>query len=347
MKITRCESNPLVTPADVKPSRDDFEVLCAFNAGVARFGDETLMLIRTAERPIQEEGWVSVPALDVETGEIRAHRIAKDDPDADFADPRVVYHKHGFYLSSISHIRIARSTDGLHFSVDDEPAIGPQTCYETFGIEDPRVTHIDGKYYIDYASVSEHGVSTSLAVTEDFVSFERMGVMFCPSNRDVVIFPEKINGRYAAYHRPAPLDIGTLNMWLAWSPDLIHWGGHENVIGPRPGLWDSHRVGAGAPPLKTERGWLSIYHGATPDDWYHLGALLADLDEPGKIIARSEEALLSPEAEYELHGFYGHVVFTCGTTLDGDRLRIYYGAADTVMAAAEVSLSELLDDLAG
>jgi len=347
VNVIRCEANPLVTPADVRPSRDDFEVLCTFNAGVVRFGDETLMLMRTAERPIQEEAWVSAPVLNVETGEIDVRTISKNDPNADLADPRVIYYKDTFYLTSISHIRIARSTDGIHFTVDDKPAITPHTSYETFGTEDPRVTHIDGKYYIDYASVSERGVSTSLAVTEDFVTFQRMGVMFCPSNRDVVIFPEKINGKYAAYHRPAPLDIGTLDMWLAYSPDLVHWGGHLNVIGPRPGMWDSHRVGAGAPPLKTERGWLSIYHGATPDDWYHLGALLADIDAPQRILARSEHPILSPQAEYELHGFYDHVVFTCGTTLDGDRLRIYYGAADTVMAAAELSISQLLDDLAG
>lgn len=347
MKVTRYEGNPVITPADVKPSREDFNVVCTFNAGITQFGDETLMLIRTAEQPQQEKGWMAYPIFNADTGETDVKRIARDDPDLDLTDPRVSHYKNEAYLTSISHLRLARSADGLHFTADDLPAIRPQMYYEAFGVEDPRITLIDGKYYIDYVGVSPHGVTTCLTATEDFVSFERMGVMFCPANRDVVIFPEKIKGKYAAYHRPAPRDFGLLAIWLAYSPDLIHWGGHCSVAGPRPDMWDSFRVGGGAPPLKTDRGWLSIYHAATFDDWYFLGALLTDLDEPGKIIARSEKPLMGPEADYEMHGFYGHVVFTCGTTLDGDRLRIYYGAADTVMAAAELSLGELLDNLAG
>jgi len=345
VNIRRYENNPVVTTADVPPSREDFEVVCAFNAGVTSFGDETLMLIRTAERPAQEDGWVVFPVFNAETGETEVHRLRLDNPDLDVSDPRVIHHGLLRYLTSISHLRLARSKDGLNFTVDAEPAIEPASEYEEFGTEDSRITCIDGVYYIDYVGVSHLGVTTCLAKTTDFVTYERVGMVFCPDNRDVVLFPEKIGGKYAAYHRPAPRAIGTLSMWLAYSPDLIHWGGHRHVIEPRADMWDNCRVGAGAPPIKTDRGWLSIYHGATFDDWYCLGTLLTDLDEPHKVIARSTQPLLKPEADYEMKGFYGHVVFTCGTTLDGDRLRIYYGAADTVMAVAETSLSGLLDDL--
>jgi len=345
VNVARYEKNPIITTADVPPSREDFEVVCAFNAGVTTLGDETLMLIRTAERPIQEKGWVVFPVYDPQSGQTEVRRLKTSDPDVDVSDPRVIHHGLERYLTSISHLRLARSSDGLNFTVDAEPAIAPAAEYEAFGTEDPRITCIDGTYYIDYVGVSHLGVTTCLAKTTDFVTYERMGVIFCPDNRDVVLFPEKVDDRFVAYHRPAPRTIGTLSMWLARSPDLVYWGEHRHVISPRPDLWDSCRVGGGAPPIKTDRGWLSIYHGATLDDWYCLGALLTDLDEPHKVIARSTGPLLKPETDYEMEGFYGHVVFTCGTTLAGDRLRIYYGAADTVMAVVEVSLGELLDDL--
>ncbi len=232
--ITRCKGNPLIAPEDIKPSREDFSVVCTFNAGVTRLGDETLMLVRTAEKPTQEEGWVTYPVFNADTGDVEVHRLSKDDPDLDMADPRVIYYKDKAFLTSISHLRLARSADGLHFAADDHPAMKPQTLYEAFGIEDPRITFIDGKYYIDYVGVSHLGVSTCLATTEDFVSFERLGVMFYPSNRDVVIFPEKINGKYAAYHRPAPRDIGAPDIWLAYSSDLKKWDNHHVVMKTLP-----------------------------------------------------------------------------------------------------------------
>ena len=345
MKVTRYSGNPLITPAGVAPSRADFEVVCTFNAGAARFKKETLMLVRVAERPRQEAGWVSFPLLDPDTREIEVRRIAKADPDLDLTDPRVYRYKGAAYLSSISHLRLARSTDGLHFTPEPQPAIKPQEWYEAFGTEDARITRIGRTYYINYSGISSKGITTGLATTVDFKTYCRLGIIFCPDNRDVVFFPEKVNGKYACYHRPAPKHLGTPDVWFAASPNMLHWGEHQHVISPRPDAWDSGRVGGGAPPFKTDRGWLSIYHGATPDDWYCLGALLADLDQPWKVIARSAQPLLKPETDYELHGFYGHVVFTCGATLDGDLIRIYYGAADTVMAVAEVSLSELLSDL--
>jgi len=217
---------------------------------------------------------------------------------------------------------------------------------EAYGIEDPRITEIGDTYYVTYKSVSQNGICTSLATTKDFIHFERRGVVFCPENLDVCIFPEKIGGRYAALHRPVPRFLGDPSIWLAYSHDLIHWGDHRFVIGTRPGRWDSGRVGGGTVPIRTEKGWLEIYHAATPENVYCLGALLLDLEEPYKVIARSDDPIIIPEAPYETDGLMPNVVFTCGALQDDDQLTIYYGAADTVIAAAEVSIKEIIDSLA-
>ena len=165
-----------------------------------------------------------------------------------------------------------------------------------------------------------------------------MGLIFGPENLDVVLFPEKINGQYVAFTRPVSKNLAKLNMWLASSPDLIHWGKHKFLIAVRPKMWDCERIGASAVPIRTAEGWLEIYHGATADDIYCLGALLLDINNPSKVIARSNEPILKPEAIYEVEGFLGNVIFSCGAIDNGDQLIVYYGAADHVTAAAEFSI---------
>ena len=347
MKVCRYPENPLITPGDVPPSRPDFEVMCVFNAGVTRYKDEVILLLRIAERAICDRDVCRVPVLNCDGGVpyIEICELDKADSRCDFSDPRVVYTPEQIYLTTISHLRIARSRDGRRFTVDPEPTIFPDRPSETYGLEDPRITEIEGAYYIAYKSVSPRGICASLAVTKDFEHFEKKGIIFCPENLDICIFPEKIGGRYAALHRPVPKYFGEPNVWIAYSPDLISWGDHRFVMGIQPGSWDSGRIGGGTVPIRTERGWLEIYHGATPDDRYSLGAALLDLEEPHKVIARGREPILAPEAPYETSGLMPNVVFTCGATADGDRLSIYYGAADTVMAGADVSIREILDDL--
>jgi predicted GH43/DUF377 family glycosyl hydrolase len=173
-------------------------------------------------------------------------------------------------------------------------------------------------------------------------------VIFTVENRDVAIFPTRVGGRYVALHRPVPAGIGAPEIWLASSPDLRHWGDHRWVLGPRLGAWDSHRMGGGAVPIPTPHGWLEIYHGVDEHGHYCLGAVLLDLEQPHRVLARSPEPILSPEADFERQGFYGNVVFTCGTLVldDGDTVRVYYGAADSVTAAADFSLREILASLA-
>ena len=167
-----------------------------------------------------------------------------------------------------------------------------------------------------------------------------------PHNKDCAIFGEKIGGKYYALHRPSSPDLGGNYIWIAESPDLEHWGNHRCIAHSRKGMWDSARVGAGAAPIRTPEGWLEIYHGATANPTrYCLGALLLDLDEPWKVLARSKDPIMEPIAEYEQVGFFGNVVFTNGHLVDGDQVTIYYGASDSVICGARFSIEEILQTL--
>jgi predicted GH43/DUF377 family glycosyl hydrolase len=250
------------------------------------------------------------------------------------------------YLTSISHLRWARSRDGLRFEVDAAPALVASEEIDAFGVEDPRATRLGGEWWINYTAVSRWGIATAAAVTRDRHGLERRGIWFPPPNRDVTPFPERIDGGYAALHRPMPEGLGSSAIWFASSPDLRAWGGHRPVAGPRPGAWDGAKVGGGAPPFRVRDGWLALYHGVDATSRYALGALLLDAREPWRVIGRSREPVLAPEAAYEREGFFGNVVFTCGAAVDGDRVRVYYGAADTVVAAADLSLEAILAGLA-
>ncbi len=153
-----------------------------------------------------------------------------------------------------------------------------------------------------------------MASTKDFTSLERHGIIFAAPNRDVAVFSEKLNGNYIALHRPMPSYVGTESIWFADSQNMTHWGNHKFVAGPRSGNWDSQRIGAGSPPIRTNEGWLEIYHGADDSNRYSLGAMLLDLREPWKIIARSSKPLIEPTEKYEKEGVYPNVCFTCGRT---------------------------------
>ncbi len=346
MAIVRAVENPILRPEDVKPSRQDFEVIGVFNAAVARYDDEVLLLLRVAERPINRDvNIVLSPIYDVDRHEIVAKPFSRDDPRNDFLDPRLIVRSKETYLTSISHLRLARSTDGIRFQVADAPAIHAANEYETFGIEDPRITQIDGVYYIDYVAVSPLGVTTCLASTRDFGSFERHGIIFHPDNKDVVLFPASIAGQYYALHRPHSSLFRRNDIWLAESPDLVRWGNHRRLMGTRDGMWDEIRIGAGAAPFRIDEGWLEIYHGADRDNRYCLGTVLLDTEQPWKIIARSDSPLFEPQAPYEHSGFFGNVVFSCGLLFEDDVLKLYYGAADTSICYAEIPLADVRKNL--
>jgi predicted GH43/DUF377 family glycosyl hydrolase len=341
----RFEANPLLRPGDIPPSLEGMEVTCLLNPGVFRFAGKIWLLLRVAERPIQKDGRTSFPVLN-EQGILSILEFDNSDPGLDITDPRIVRYGGRDYLTTMSHLRLVSSIDGITFSdPSGVTSILGRGALETFGIEDCRATQIGEKYCLTYTAVSENGVGVGLKTTTDWVSFEDHGMILPPHNKDCAIFEEKIGGLYYALHRPSSPELGGNYIWLAESQDLEHWGNHRCIAHSRPGLWDSARVGAGAAPIRTEHGWLEIYHGATKQNRYCLGALLLDLEQPWKVLARSVSPIMAPLAEYECTGFFGEVVFTNGHIRNGDDLTIYYGASDSVICAAQFSISEILGSL--
>ncbi|MEL7119129.1 MAG: glycoside hydrolase family 130 protein [Bacteroidota bacterium] len=346
MKVTRSKHNPLILPDNVKPSRDDFEVHYVMNCGVTRFEGDVLLLLRVAETPINHDPKVVLaPRFDETTGEIEIKSFDKSDDRIQFDDPRFIEAPWDRILTTISHFRVARSKDGIHFDVEDTPAMFPANKYEEFGIEDPRITLIGDTYWINYSCCASLGVTTCLASTKDFKNFERHGVIFTPDNKDVCIFPDKINGKYWAMNRPASAEYKRREMWISESVDLIGWGNHKQLVEVNQSDWDNGRIGCSSVPHLTDKGWLEIYHAADANDRYSLGAILMDKNDPSKVIAKSKKPIMEPTASYEKWGFYGPVIFNCGCLIEDDIIKLYYGAADTSVAYAEMSLSELLDEL--
>jgi predicted GH43/DUF377 family glycosyl hydrolase len=344
MLVERCEKNPIIRPCDVPPSRDDYEVVGAFNPGATIFKDEILLLLRVAERPKDKAPDEQVaPILNPETGEIEHFRMKNSDPRiTDIPDSRSFFVNGEMMLTSISHLRIARSKDGVNFTIDPAPAVFPKMSYETYGLEDPRITKIDALYYITYKVVSDKGICTGLLTTEDFSQFNRHGIIFCPENIDVVMFPEKIGGTYWALTRPVPRYIGPRGVWIASSPDAIHWGRHQPLILPQEGTFHDGKTGGSCVPIKTDKGWLEIYHGSDTNDKYTLAAALLDLNDPSQVVARAKLPLMEPAAPYELEGFYGNVVFSCGAIEKDNAVLIYYGASDEYTAVAKTTVSRIL-----
>jgi predicted GH43/DUF377 family glycosyl hydrolase len=343
MKLERLDANPLLTPDDLEPTRDDVEVMCTLNPAAVRLDDEILLLVRVGEKAPEGKDDVAVLYYDAEADDVRVRRIRRDDPELITTDPRGHFYEGRMLLTSLSHLRIARSTDGKNFTFDPEPALFPATPYETFGCEDPRITLIDGTYYITYTAVSGRGVTVGLARTQDFRSFERVGIVFPPYQKDVVIFPEKVGGMYVCRHRPYMSEFNPASIWTAYSPDLECWGRHAMTLAPTPGTWESNRVGCGGTPIRTDEGWLEIYHAADLQGRYALGAMLSDLEAPERVLTRGAAPVLEPQEEYELTGVYAQCVFSNGLVVEDDgTLRVYYGAADRICAGALTTVDAMV-----
>ena len=252
---------------------------------------------------------------------------------------------------------LAESDDGFRFTVRPQPFIVPATEgifaeYEAFGVEDPRICAIDGEYLITYSAYSEHGVRIALARTRDWQSVERVGLISQADMRNVVIFPDKFpdpstgQPRYARLDRPHS-EISPWSIWISYSKDLIHWGDSRVVMKPVTYHWDEMKIGPGATPVRTERGWLHIYHGVfkTMDgSVYRLGVALHDLQDPSQILGVGDRWILAPQDPWELTGYVHNVVFTCGAVPEDDgTVKIYWGAADNVMCAGTANIEQLVD----
>ncbi len=246
-------------------------------------------------------------------------------------------------------IGAAESDDGFNFNARPEPFIVPAkqppfSEYEEYGVEDPRITLLEDQYYIAYSAYSRHGVRTGLAKTSDFKSLERIALITQADYRNTVLFPEKFNGRYARLDRPHS-DISPWSIWISYSPDLIHWGDSKLLIKPVTYHWDESKIGPGAPPIRTDKGWLSIYHGVFPTmdgNVYRLGVALHKLDDPSVVLGVGDRWILQPEDQWELVGYVHNVVFTCGAVTEDDgTLKLYWGAADKVMCAGTAVIDDL------
>jgi predicted GH43/DUF377 family glycosyl hydrolase len=253
----------------------------------------------------------------------------------------------------ISHLTVARSKDGItNWQIDAQPTFPPDSDHfpeELWGVEDPRITFMDelGEYYFTYTAYSLDGPLVSLAKTKDFIHFERLGSVLLPENKDAALFPRRINGRWAMLHRHV-LHSGA-HIWIAFSPDLKHWGDHKIVMRARTGgWWDANKIGLSPQPLYTPEGWLILFHGVRVTGGgviYRLGLALLDLENPARLLRRSEEWIFGPMESYERNGDVDNVVFPCGWIQQGDEIRLYYGGADTCIALAIASLKELQEYL--
>lgn len=244
---------------------------------------------------------------------------------------------------------IARSSDGIKFVVDEKPCLTPEHHtefreYTEWGIEDVRITQIDKKYYLTYTGYSRYMPLVMLAETEDFEQFEIIGPISEPSNKDCALFPEKINNFYWKIDRPSA--EGRRDIWISRSPDLIHWGNYRVLCEPYSGTWENDKIGLSTPPLKTDAGWLILYHGVRGfgmGSIYKQGAILIDLERPWKVTGKTQEPILSPEMDYERTGDVANVVFTNGWIREKENeVKIYYSGADTNICLATASINELI-----
>lgn len=337
--------NPILHPHQLTPSSERLQIISLLNPGVFQFKEKTWLVVRVAEGVCQREGMLLVPRL-TETGQTEIIEVPLDDPDLVATDARIIRYKGLDYLTTLSHLRLMSSHDGIHFEESpDYPPIFSEGALESFGLEDCRVTQFGDIYHLTYSAVSPSGVGVGHTTTEDWKHFTRHELILPPHNKDCALFEETIGGLYYALHRPSSPEIGGNYIWVAQSPDTVHWGRHRCLIKTRPGSWDSERVGAGAAPIKTAGGWLAIYHGANARHEYCLGAFLVALDDPGHLLARTIEPIMTPQKSYELSGFFGYVVFTNGHVRNGDVLTVYYGAADEFVCGAHFSVQEILDQL--
>ena len=252
-----------------------------------------------------------------------------------------------------SHFSVARSANGIDgWTIDPQPTLLPDMLHhpeELWGIEDPRITFVPelGQYAIAYTAFSHEGPGVALAMTKDFKTFERYGLILHPDDKDAALLPRRINGQWAIIHRPASLHGA--HIWISYSTDLRHWGNNTLLLKAREGSWwDSDKIGLSPPPVETAEGWLFIYHGVrqtASGSLYRLGLALFDLQDPEQCLYRGDSWIFGPEAPYEREGDVANIVFPCGYTIasDGDTISLYYGGADSCIALATSSIAELLD----
>jgi beta-1,2-mannobiose phosphorylase / 1,2-beta-oligomannan phosphorylase len=352
-------SKLLLQPNDFKPTLSHWKVDGALNPAAIRLPNNKIMLlVRVAEMSkILKRGKLVCPILTSEkTFKTTNEKIHKHEIKSH--DGPVMFLKSGICrLSTISHFRIViLSEDGFNVEyISKSPDFTGSHSEAEYGVEDPRIVKIKSSYYMTYVGVSrKNGISTYLASSKDLKKWKKLGIIFREQNKDAVLFPEKIDSEYVAFNRPeAFYEFHKPSIWISYSPNLIYWGRDTNVILPRPNSWDSERVGAGPPPIKTKKGWLLIYHGVGQKNnnlIYSAGAALLDIKHPKRLLARSpkNKPLFSPVEKYEKK-FYDskRIVFPTGIVHDINKkyILIYYGAGDRKIGVKKISLNYIFKSL--
>jgi predicted GH43/DUF377 family glycosyl hydrolase len=345
----------LLTPKNFRPSLKKLVIDGIFNPAAIRLPNKKIMLyVRVAESSPLEHGNLTCPIF-TEKGKIK--KIIIPGTEKMRKKGNLVYLKTKFCgLLNISHFRrVTLDKTGFNIEkIEQKPIFTGLANDGDLGVEDPRIVEIGGKYLMTYVSVSsKEGVSTSLAISKNLGKWERKGIIFPEQNKDVVLFPEKIKGEYVALHRPEGFFIFSRpSIWISHSKDLIYWGKEKTVICPRPNSWDSRKVGTGPPPIKTKDGWLLIYHGVRGTGKrmvYSAGAVLIDLKNPEKIIARTpvNKPLIYPHEKYETTGFMNKVIFPTGLVgdLDKKNILLYVGGADKGVSVKKIAVQDILESL--
>lgn len=345
--VPRLKTQLVIRPEDAQPLGEGLQLMGTHNPGGIDTPQGPVLLVRMTEGTrVQRDGMCCFPRF-TEDGEWAYDWYGPDEMMG--IDPQCmgIRSEPGLRLGSVSYLTAYRLNHD--FSIAERlGTMLPRGPMETFGLEDARITEIEGKYWITYVGVSKHGVATLLASTTDFHSFERHGVIFPCENKDVVLFPERVHGRYACLHRPNPnMKFSPPEMWYATSPDLLDWGGHR-VLEVGGSDWEAGRVGGGAPPMRVQDGWLEIYHGSSapaPGENYGVysgGALLLHPEEPWRVRAHSDGPILQPEMDWEKNGYVDHVVFPTAVFDRDDTLVVVYGGADRVVGAVTLRKSDVV-----
>lgn len=368
----------LIKPSDLTPSSKYFEIIGTLNPGVIRLANgDIVMYVRVIEKLIktQDKKYFYSPRLIGEHKyQVKVDKFRRDlvenSSDLDF-----LFKDGTKRLTFISHLRrvILDKTGFKIKSIDKKPSFFGLAWDGELGIEDPRITKINNLYIMTYVSLSKAvNVSTSYAISNDCINWYRRGVIFNEQNKDVVVFPEMINEAYVAIERPeGSFQFTHPHMWVSYSKDMESWGRQHPLEISKKNEWDSGKVGAGAPPIKTEKGWLLIYHGVIEpkrvkiresivkrmqindifeetDTLYCVGAALLDLKNPNKILSKTPVPLLFPLRKYEVDPFEGKgVIFPTGLVIDEDRkdVLLFCGAGDKFTIVKKIELSRIMKKL--
>ncbi len=340
----------LLSPSDFKPTSKKFEVIGVFNPAALRLKNGKIVLyVRVAEKLINwKKGKyvysprsVSNSSYKIKLDKFKESKV-KNLSKGDF------YFKDGtLRLKFISHFRrVFLDRNGFDIKhIEQKPCFYGVKNDGELGVEDPRVTKIGNNYIMTYVSLSRFdNISSSYALSKDGLHWHRRGIIFRHQNKDVVLFPEKVNGRYVAFNRPeGNFNFSSTHMWISYSKDLEHWGDDKSIL-LSDNCWDASRVGAGCPPIKTKKGWLEIYHGVHPKYGYCIGGALFDKKNPNRLIARGScnEPLLYPRNSYEKKGWMPNVIFPTGIIEEDGKILLYLGGADKFVIVKEIKIDEIL-----